>query len=106
MCADIEIVTPNQYDGASAAHAELDGASTRIWATLEGSHVRIDGTSSTTDCGGGAGSSRWRSGPALSPDLLLDGSTRTSRIAAHGVRWQAERSQRSVSRFKIRHAYR
>lgn len=94
MCADIEIVTPNQYDGARTAHAELGRPAPRLRAALAGPHVRVDGTPpAPTEPGGG----RLRGGAALSPDLLLDGPPRPARLPAHGVRGQAQRSKGSVS---------
>lgn len=44
MCADIEIVTSNQYDGASAAHSELDRPAPRLRSALPRPHVRVDGS--------------------------------------------------------------
>jgi len=100
MCADIEIVTSNQYDGASAAHSELDRPAPRLRSALPRPHVRVDGTPPPpTEPGGssGSGGGGLRGGSAFPPDLLLDGPPRTTRLPAHGVRGQAQRATGSVS---------
>lgn len=104
MCADIEIVTSNQYDGASAAHSELDRPAPRLRSALPRPHVRVDGSPPAPTEPGGSGSSGGgglRGGSALPPDLLLDGPPRTTRLPAHGVRGQAQRAKGSVSIYRI-----
>lgn len=100
MCADIEIVTSNQYDGPRAAHAQLGRSAPRLRSALPRPHVRLHGTpapSAESVSSGSGGGGRLRSGSALPPDLLVDGPTRQTRLSAHGVRGQAERAKGSVS---------
>lgn len=88
MCADIEIITSNQYDGTLATDAQFPRAIARLRSTfIAGSHVRIDGATTATIGGWSAARSDddWWRRFAISSDMFLDGPTWSSRIAAHGV---------------------